>query len=139
MNPNENIHILVTSLCNRDCKYCCNKQYDLNDVPYVTDAELKKAKRLFLTGGEPFAYSNPAAIAHYYKRKYKNIERIYVYTNAFELGSYLIRNALRSDNLLKSIDGVSVSIKNENDSRSAIRAAAGPNPAYYYIRGVMND
>ena len=31
------IHLMVTSLCDRNCPYCCNKQYDLNDIPYVTD------------------------------------------------------------------------------------------------------
>ena len=35
------IHLLTTALCNRDCKYCCNKQYDMNEIPYVTDSELR--------------------------------------------------------------------------------------------------
>ena len=103
------IHLMVTSLCNRNCKYCCNKQYDLKDVPYVTDEELKKAEILCLTGGEPFAYANPCEIASYYKHKYKNIKNIYVYTNAVELAKYLMHNEIRN------IDGISVSIKNDSD------------------------
>lgn len=35
------MHLMVTSLCDRDCKYCCNKQYDLNSIPYATDEELR--------------------------------------------------------------------------------------------------
>ena len=44
------IHLLVTSLCNRICEFCCNKQYDLNSIPYVTDEELKNCHTLCLTG-----------------------------------------------------------------------------------------
>ena len=48
------IHLLVTSLCNRNCKHCCNKQYNLNDVQHVTDEELREAEIICITGGEPF-------------------------------------------------------------------------------------
>ncbi len=48
------IHLMVTPLCNRNCRYCCNKQYDINDISYVTDEELREAEVLCLTGGEPF-------------------------------------------------------------------------------------
>lgn len=104
------IHIMVTSLCSRNCKHCCNKQYDLNDIPYVTDEELKKAETLCLTGGEPFAFTNPCEIANYYKRKYKNIKNIYVYTNAVELAKYLMHNTI------ENIDGISISIKTDADA-----------------------
>lgn len=104
------IHLLVTSLCNRNCKHCCNKQYDLNDIPYVTDEELKNAHTLCLTGGEPFLFCDPCAITHYYKRKYPNIKNVYVYTNATEFASWLGRNCIYG------IDGVNVSIKTKEDA-----------------------
>lgn len=104
------IHIMVTSLCNRNCKHCCNKQYSLNDIPYVTDEELKNAHTICLTGGEPFLYAEPASIAEYYKRHYKNVKNIYVYTNAKELADYL-----KNDHLMNYIDGVNVSIKTKAD------------------------
>lgn len=106
------IHLIVTPLCDRDCKYCCNKQYDMNDIPYVTDEELKDAEILCLTGGEPFKYSYPSNIAHYYKKKYPNIKKVYVYTNALEL--YNDGNMYT----LKYIDGVNVSIKKEADRKA---------------------
>ena len=56
------IHLLTTTLCNRDCKYCCNKQYDMNEILYVTDSELREAHTLCLTGGEPFLYTDPCAL-----------------------------------------------------------------------------
>ena len=74
----EVIHLLVTSLCNRDCKYCCNKQYDLAQIPYVTEEELNDCKTLCLTGGEPFLYTDPCEIAYYYKQRFNNIKNIYM-------------------------------------------------------------
>lgn len=82
------IHLVITPLCNRSCEYCCNKQYDIQNLPVVTDEELKNADMLCLTGGEPFAYSNPCGIANYYHNLYPKL-KIIVYTNAYELLQYL--------------------------------------------------
>lgn len=103
------IHLMVTSLCNRNCKFCCNKQYDLKSIPYVTDDELKNCHTLCITGGEPFLFTDPSAIAKYYKKRYNNIKKVYVYTNAIELKDYLVKHNL------SYIDGVDVSIKNRDD------------------------
>ena len=89
-NESKTLHLMVTPLCNRNCKYCCNKQYTLSDIPIVTDKELKETEILCLTGGEPFAFTDPCAIAQYYKRKYSNIKSVFVYTNAMELAKYLL-------------------------------------------------
>lgn len=105
------IHLLVTNLCQRDCKYCCNKQYDMNEIEYVTDEELKDAEILCLTGGEPFLFANPCEIAKYYKIRYPNIKRVYVYTNSMELAYYI-----QNGNKIKYIDGVNVSIKSYKDA-----------------------
>ena len=106
------IHIMITDRCNRDCKYCCNKQYDMNDIPRVTEDELKKAKVLCLTGGEPFAYACPAKVAQMYKDKYPNVKKVYVYTNAIELDEYLGEHPKED---ISYIDGLNVSIKCKND------------------------
>ena len=111
INTEKIIHIMVTSLCNRNCPDCCNYQYNLNDIPYVTDEELKNADTLCITGGEPFAYSNPCEIAFMYKAKYHNIKKIYVYTNALELADYL-----NNGHNLYAIDGLTISIKNVTDA-----------------------
>jgi molybdenum cofactor biosynthesis enzyme MoaA len=106
------IHIMVTTLCNRNCKHCCNKQYDLNDIPQVTDEELHNAHTVCITGGEPFEFAEPDKIAEFYKKRYPNIKKVYVYTNAMELACYLKKNKKAS---LKYIDGVNVSIKHAYD------------------------
>ena len=107
------IHLMVTSLCDRNCPDCCNKQYSLDDIPYITDAELKECKVLCITGGEPFRYAHPNNIAFHYHRFYPNIEKVYVYTNAFELNIFLGEQA--DYNCLVFIDGLNVSIKTMKD------------------------
>lgn len=111
------IHIVVTELCDRNCPYCCNKQYNMNDISRVTDEELKEAEILFLTGGEPFAYTQPDKIAEYYKTRYSNIKKVFVYTNALELGQYIIKTEKTHSGFSPwlQINGLSISIKNKAD------------------------
>lgn len=115
------IHIMVTELCDRNCAYCCNKQYNIEDIPKVTDEELKEAEILFLTGGEPFAYTQPEKIANYYKSKYSNIKKVFVYTNAVELSQYFFKHKDNYERCryrnLSSIDGLTISIKNKIDAK----------------------
>lgn len=106
----ENIHLMVTSLCDRNCPYCCNKQYDLSTIPQVTNEEFSRAKRIFITGGEPFVFVQPMEIAKYLRVKYKNFEQMIVYTNAYELYCYLAKGQS-----LAHIDGLTVSLKDYRD------------------------
>ena len=131
------IHLMVTSQCLRNCKYCCNKQYDLNSIPYVTDEELKKCKVLCITGGEPFSFTNPNEFAIFYKRRYPNIEKVYVYTNAKELKDYLDKYNPTVENW--KIDGLNVSIKHNLDRECFSQIKDNPliksmkhNPLYVY-------
>ena len=113
------IHLMITDKCNRKCPLCCNNQYDINDVDFVTDEELKNAECIFLTGGEPFAYEEPCLIAWELRQKYPNIKYIYVYTNALELYEYLHKGKE-----LYAIDEVTISIKNECDYKIFINELA---------------
>ena len=110
MKENTVIHILITSACDRNCKYCCNKQYDLNDVPYIRDEEMRMTDTVCLTGGEPFEYCNPCNMAGMLKIRYANIKNVYVYSNAMALASYLAGGGK-----LASIDGITISIKSVED------------------------
>lgn len=109
------IHLMVTSICDRDCPLCCNKQYDLNtEVPQVTDKELLKAHTIYITGGEPFTFSNPNSISRYLKNRYPNIKTVRVYTGAKELADWLGFDFKPSNNQI-FFDGVTVSLKNQRD------------------------
>lgn len=105
------LHLIVTTLCDRNCAWCCNRQYDIKNLEYVTEADLRWADMLCLTGGEPFEYANPCNLADYYKNKYPNIESVVVYTSAFELHKYLIDGGS-----LNSIYGLNISIKDKRDA-----------------------
>ena len=109
----EVIHLMITDKCNRKCQYCCNNQYSVTDIPIVTDQELSEAKRIYLTGGEPFAYANPNYLASKLKEWYLNIERVCIYTNAYELAEYLLKQYP-----INSIDGLTISIKNQRDKEA---------------------
>ncbi len=111
------LHLVVTTLCDRNCEFCCNKQYDIKNLQYVSDNELWSCENLFLTGGEPFEYANPSKLAVMYKKKYTNIKKVVVYTNAVELMEYL----KNKENTFDGIDGVNVSIKNYHDLWAFIR------------------
>ena len=109
------IHLMVTTLCDRDCKYCCNKQYDLDTIPTVTTEELAACHTVYITGGEPFLFSNPVEIAIFLKSRYPNIKTIRVYTNASAVEDYIEWYDNKYINKFESIDGLSVSIKDKDD------------------------
>lgn len=104
------IHLLITTKCNRDCKYCCNKQYNIDEIPVVTREELLKAETLCLTGGEPFSFTKPNQLARTYKTKYPNIQKVFVYTSAKELAEYI-----EESGELSYINGLTISIKDKAD------------------------
>ena len=106
-------HLVVTLLCDRKCPLCCNRQWDMINLPYITDEELKQTEMLCITGGEPFAYSDPVAIAAYYREKYPNIKYCTVYTNADELDYNY--DKLNSWLYQTYIDGLNISIKEQKD------------------------
>lgn len=107
------IHLMVNNVCLRNCPYCCNKQYSVKDIPVATEEELSKAHTICITGGEPTLTTNPCKIAKCLKKKYKNIKNVYLYSNAFELTIFLKNR--RNRRILHYLDGITVSIKNEQD------------------------
>lgn len=111
------MHLLITDKCDRGCKYCCNKQYDLNSIPIASEEEFESVDTVCLTGGEPFKYAEPCAIAMWLKSKYPNIKNVYVYTNADPLFEWLEKNNPNRFGYIgfSSLDGLSVSIKTVDD------------------------
>lgn len=107
------IHLMITDKCNRNCPDCCNKQYDVSKIPVVTSDELLDAEQIYLTGGEPFAFADPVEKAFQLRNLFPNIEKVIVYTNAYELAQYL-----ENDNPLVFIDGLTISIKDKRDKEA---------------------
>ena len=104
------IHLYMVNTCTHHCKLCCNKQYDINEIPVVTVEELKYADTVCLTGGEPFLLDGVCNFAEKIKMQYPSIKYIYVYTCGDSLLKYLKHNKLHH------IDGVNISPKNRYDA-----------------------
>lgn len=104
------LHLLTTTICGRNCINCCNKQMNLNDIPYVQEEDILQCDTLCITGGEPILYSNCCEISRYYKSQFKNIKNVYVYANAAELFMYISNMGS-----LDYLDGLSISVKSPID------------------------
>ena len=49
-----NLRLLLWPECNRSCEYCCNKQFNLAELPVAPD--FRGYGQILLTGGEPLLY-----------------------------------------------------------------------------------
>ena len=50
------LRLLVTDKCNRSCVGCCNKQWNLNELPIANMDELNMYELIMITGGEPLLF-----------------------------------------------------------------------------------
>ena len=77
------LHLLVTAKCNNNCPLCCNREYNLLEIPVVQVEELAKAGTLCITGGEPLIFTDQVK---HLLRNYKymvgssNPKKVYIYT-----------------------------------------------------------
>lgn len=55
MEKNRKLRLLVTSDCPNACPLCCNKQFDIKDIPVVDNWNYEE---IMITGGEPLLYPN---------------------------------------------------------------------------------
>lgn len=55
MVGNKKLRLLVTSNCMNNCPLCCNRQFDINEIPIVDRWDYEE---IMITGGEPFLYPN---------------------------------------------------------------------------------
>lgn len=111
----KSMHLMVTKKCNRKCPYCCNNSYKIKDIPIASAEEFSRAENIFLTGGEPFIYSEstfaPDFITKGLKANFSNLKKVYVYTNMAEFFDAAEKDVWK----LENIDGINFSIKNKKD------------------------
>jgi len=48
------LRLIMTPICNRDCKGCCNNDFDINQLPIVPN--FRDWDTIMVTGGEPMLY-----------------------------------------------------------------------------------
>jgi organic radical activating enzyme len=99
------LRLLVTKECNRNCKGCCNKDWDLDNLPIVNHYNYEE---IILTGGEPLLYLDEVTDLIREIRK-KSKAKIYLYT-AF------VENEYDSIfNILNCVDGITLTLHTQKD------------------------
>lgn len=111
------IHLMVNTKCTNKCKDCCNSQYYLDNVPVVTVNELKNAKIVLLTGGEPFLLKDIYGFVKSLRKQYPNIVKLYIYTSGYAM--YMTRdNWLTQMGFGLYVDGINFSPKCKGDEKA---------------------
>ena len=105
-------HIIVTDKCGHNCPMCCNRNYDIHEIPNITREELESVETICLTGGEPFMSKDIDMFIDKLRPYAKNL---YVYASGAELYNYWKKN-----NKVPNIDGLSISPKTMSDYRLLI-------------------
>ena len=100
------LRLLITDKCLRNCKDCCNKQWNLRKLPVEND--YSKYSEILLTGGEPllFPYSVIKVIGEI--RNFTQGTKIYLYTA-------MVENANKVLMVLDFLDGLTVTLHEQKD------------------------
>lgn len=107
----EVMHLMILDKCDKDCKYCCNKLYDIDKIPVATVEELKQVHTVCITGGEPFFSDiDISSLALYIKGSYPNVKSVYVYTSGMALSA-------KVQHIAPFLDGINIAPKSAVDWR----------------------
>lgn len=102
------LRLLLFENCNRSCAGCCNKQFDLANLPVCKD--FSGYDEIMLTGGEPML--NPKlvidTIMNIRYQRYPNSPRIYVYTAKVD-------DLFMARRVFSLADGMTVSLHEQAD------------------------
>lgn len=115
------IHLYILNKCSHHCKFCCNNEYSVSDIPVVSVEELKNAEMICLTGGEPFLLDEVCNFSEEIKKQYPNVKKIFIYTCGDSLYHWLQKNKT-----LHGIDGVNISPKNKYDTECVLNIFNNP-------------
>ena len=104
-------HILITKECTHKCPLCCNRLYDLDNLPTVTGEMLRTAHTVCLTGGEPFLLDSVELIdlCKGIRKQYPNIQKLYIYTSGTGFAGFTKSQWIQ---LFQYIDGINIAPKN---------------------------
>lgn len=99
------LRLLLWPDCDRSCDYCCNKQFNLAELPVAPD--FREFGSIILTGGEPLLY--PEVLLDEIARiKRRTLAFIYMYTACNTKPHTYLR-------ILQQIHGVSHTIHSQDD------------------------
>lgn len=79
-------HIYITNDCDHKCPLCCNRLYNIDQLPVITVEQLKGAHTVCITGGEPFLHTDQLLhLIECIRQQYPSIQKLYVYTSGGRL------------------------------------------------------
>jgi hypothetical protein len=103
-----NLRLLITEECNRNCEGCCNQFWDFDSLPVFNINELTEYNELIITGGEPMLIhevcSSLAYLAHYINPDIL----VYLYTAKTKPLNQLTY-------IMPLIDGICITIHEQSD------------------------
>jgi organic radical activating enzyme len=99
------LRLLLFKECDRSCPGCCNKQWDLNELPIEDD--FTKYSKILLTGGEPLLRPFVVKSVILDIRKQTNVP-IILYTAKSD-------DIKRFTNILDIVDGITLTLHEQYD------------------------
>ena len=100
------LRLLMNADCNRSCKGCCNKDWDLQSLPVCKS--FRDYSEIILTGGEPMLH--PDAVVEQVKViRNQTSAPIYMYTAFRESAKKLM-------DVLSCLDGITVTLHTRKDT-----------------------
>jgi organic radical activating enzyme len=102
------LRLLLFEKCDRSCKGCCNKDWDLSQIPiHYIDDDFSQYDKIMLTGGEPML--DPVYVLEViHKIKEKTDVPIIVYTAKIDNIDDVI-------NVLDKADGLTITLHEQED------------------------
>ena len=102
------LRLLLWDTCNRSCEGCCNKDWDLVNLPRIPMNEIASYDQIILTGGEPMMFPETLISTIKEIRQAAPNSQILLYT-AWVVNSYFTLE------VLKLLDGMTVTLHEPSD------------------------
>lgn len=100
------LRLIFTSKCNRSCHWCCNKDFDLPNLPRPKHFNYDE---IFITGGEPLLFLDEV-IGFIKAIRLVSKAKVFIYT--------AYQSAFSSHELLRAIkhsDGITLTLHEQRD------------------------
>lgn len=111
MMPKKKLRLLVTEECNRNCEGCCNKDFDISNLPVLTPNDFDEMidyDMIMITGGEPMLYPKVVrSVARLAKAVNPDI-KVILYTAK-------VNDLKDMEWIIDSLDGITLTIYDSKD------------------------
>ena len=105
------LRLLLFKDCNRKCRGCCNKDWDLDNLP--TCKSFKGYKTIMLTSGEPML--NPDLVMQTILKIRKQNKSVNIYMYTAKINDYAIPY------LNCVLDGITLTLHNQSDVKNFVK------------------